>query len=85
VDGKQRLSALLLFLRNYIPAYGTYFRDFKGYIRLVGGMRFHVNDLQTDAEVYQWYIDLNAGGTAHTSDEIEKVRKLLEASKDGTK
>ena len=30
--------------------------------------------LQTRAEVLQHYIDINAGGTPHSADEIERVR-----------
>jgi hypothetical protein len=40
---------------------------------------FIVNDLRTRKEVLQWYLDLNTGGTIHTSDEIEKVKRLLAA------
>ncbi len=41
-------------------------------------MYLNVNDLKTEREVLQWYVDMNAGGTPHTSDEIEKVRKMIQ-------
>ena len=38
----------------------------------------HVNNLKTKKEVLQWYIDMNAGGTPHTTKEIERVKKLID-------
>lgn len=37
----------------------------------------NVNDLKSEREVLQWYIDMNAGGTPHTTEEIERVKKLI--------
>lgn len=37
----------------------------------------HVNNLKTEKEVLQWYIDMNAGGTPHTTEEIDRVKKLI--------
>jgi hypothetical protein len=79
VDGKQRLTAALKFLRNEIPVFGHYYKDFTDRLGYTdASFKWHVNDLETRAEVLQWYIDWNAGGVAHTDEEIEKVRKLLE-------
>lgn len=81
VDGKQRLTAVLRFLRNEIRAFGhlySEFEDRKG-VDLKLAFRYHINDLKTRAEVLQWYLDLNAGGTPHSSEEISRVRGLLAA------
>lgn len=79
VDGKQRLNAVLRFMNNEIPVFGTLYKDFEGSMRsTTADFVVHVNDLKTRAEVLRWYIDLNAGGVAHTSEEIDKVMKLLE-------
>ena len=79
VDGKQRLNAVLRFMNNEIPAFGTLYKDFEGSIRsTTADFVVHVNDLKTRAEVLRWYIDLNTGGVEHTSEEIDKVKKLLE-------
>lgn len=40
-------------------------------------IKLNVNDLKTEREVLQWYIDMNAGGTPHTAEEIERVKKLI--------
>jgi hypothetical protein len=81
VDGKQRLAAAVAFLQNELPVFGGYlYRDFTDRLTMAGpGFRWHVNDLETRAEVLQWYLDLNAGGVVHTDAELTRVRKLLEA------
>jgi hypothetical protein len=67
-------------MKNELPIFnGHLLSDFEGTLRLVtADFLVHVNDLKTRKEVLQWYIDLNAGGVAHTEEEINKVRQLLE-------
>ena len=79
VDGLQRLTAVRMFLNDEITIFGGLVRsDFKDSPGLlIADFIFHVNDLPTRAEVLQWYIDLNSGGTVHKPEEIEKVRNLL--------
>jgi uncharacterized protein DUF262 len=80
VDGKQRLQAVRRFLGNEITAFGNFCASYSDHMPMTGpSFRFHVNGLKTRAEVLQWYLDLNRGGTIHTDDEIEKVRSLLAA------
>lgn len=31
----------------------------------------------TKEEVLQWYVDMNTGGTPHTNEEIERVKKMI--------
>jgi hypothetical protein len=83
VDGKQRLEAVLAFLRNEVPIFGGhYYRDFEDSMNWVRhNFRFHINDLKTRAEVLQWYLDLNSGGTVHSDDELNRVRALLATAK----
>ena len=82
VDGKQRLTAVRAFLSDGIPAFGTKYSKYEDHLRMVGPtFKFHINDLTTRKAVLQWYLELNAGGVVHTEDEIEKVRRLLEAEK----
>jgi len=82
VDGKQRLEACRRFMENKIPAFGYLYKDYSDKPDMLDArLRFNVNDLKTRAQVLQWYIDLNAGGVVHTTEEIEKVRRLLEEEK----
>jgi hypothetical protein len=78
VDGKQRLDAVLGFLNNEFPIFGdSYRRDFTGFLRTRASFKWHVNDLKSRDEVLQWYVDLNAGGTIHSPDEIARVRSMI--------
>lgn len=81
VDGKQRLTAVKAFLNNEIKAFGFYLDEYGTDAHLIKRRcRFKVviNDLQTRAELLKWYLDLNDGGVVHSSDEIKRVRGLLE-------
>lgn len=81
VDGLQRLTALRKFLNNEIKVFGAYlnvFEDKDIMLRKIGQLRFNVNNLQTRKEVLQWYLDFNTGGTIHSQEEINRVKKLLE-------
>lgn len=78
VDGLQRTTAVMRFVDNEIKVFDTYFNDYEDSPRITTQtMKIHVNDLPTKKEVLQWYIDFNSGGTIHTEDEIQKVKKLL--------
>lgn len=81
VDGKQRYEAWRKFIKNELKVFGSYFKEYQDGIRLMNTMKMNINDLQTKAEVLQWYIDFNSGGVVHTDDEINRVKKLLAAEK----
>lgn len=84
IDGKQRLQAARLFISNELPVFGGLRRqDFtwegKNISRMPPSLSFtfYVNDLQTRAEILQFYLDLNTGGVVHSDTEIDRVRQLL--------
>ena len=78
IDGLQRLTAILGFLHNEIPVFGTYYNEFEDIIPRDFDLVFNVNNLQTRKEVLQWYVDMNSGGTVHSDDEIERVKQMIE-------
>lgn len=79
VDGKQRLTAALDFLQNKVSVFGDlYARDFTDLLPSCAYFNWHVNELETPLQVYQWYLDLNTGGTVHTPKDLDKVRALIE-------
>lgn len=82
VDGKQRLEAVRRFMSNDLPVFGGhYLKDFEGHMpQMDYTFKFHVNDLATYREVVNWYLEMNAGGTQHTDEEIAKARALLDAA-----
>lgn len=80
VDGKQRLTAVLAFLADKLPVRGKLRSEWTGVMRELTGARFRFNVADVDrAATLRWYLALNAGGTPHTADEIERVRALLAA------
>jgi hypothetical protein len=88
VDGKQRLEAVRKYMRDELRVFKSLDPKGAGYLRsdftdkldmLLAQFIFVVNNLKTHAEVLTWYIDLNDGGVAHTSEEIGKVRAMLAA------
>jgi hypothetical protein len=83
VDGLQLLTAIRRFMGGEIKAFGSTIGEFTDRMRVNRrSMRVNINTLKTKAEVLQWYLQMNTGGTPHTSDEIERVRKLLELEGD---
>ena len=88
IDGKQRLQAARLFIANELPVFGGLLRkEFTWEGKKISRMppslsfTFYINDLQTRAEVLQFYLDLNAGGVVHSEDEISRVKQLLAIEK----
>lgn len=78
VDGLQRITAAQRFVHNEIKVFGSYFKEFEDSMRtLQQTMILNVNDLKTEKEVLQWYVDMNAGGTPHTNEEIERVKRMI--------
>lgn len=89
VDGKQRLEAVRRYMRDEVRIFagvggraeGYVFSDTDDSLR-----RWFLHDflvrtivLPTAADILRLYVKLNAGGTPHTPEEIEKVRRMLEA------
>ena len=81
VDGLQRMTAALRFVNNEIPAFGTYFCEFEDHVPLNLSLRIHVNDLQNEGDVLEWYLEMNTGGTPHEKEELARVKKMLEATR----
>ena len=80
VDGKQRLEAVRRFMRSELPVFGGHvLRDIRGHLRLFNGrLKWRVVALESEAELLDLYLAINAGGTPHSPDEIAKVRAMRE-------
>jgi hypothetical protein len=79
VDGKQRLSAVLDFLDNKIKAFGHLYSEYEDKYFLGGiDFIFKVNNLATKSDVLRWYLDINNSGTPHSTNEIQRVREMLD-------
>lgn len=82
VDGKQRITATLAFLRDELTVFGGYRASEIDGFRRIGRETefvFHINSLKTRAEVLRWYLELNRGGVLHTPEELNRVAELLDA------
>lgn len=83
VDGKQRIEAVRKFMRSELKAFGQYFKDFGGVMRMMqADFLWSVCALETREEVLQLYLNINAGGTPHTKEELDRVRALLTKAKE---
>lgn len=80
VDGLQRYTAIKRFIKGEIPVFGHYINEYEDtrYLRMNTDIRININDLPTRANVLEWYLQTNSGGTPHTKEEIERVKQLLE-------
>jgi hypothetical protein len=80
VDGLQRLTTALMFLRDEVPVFGGHVCSKIGNGKVPWDVCFRVtiNNLKTREAVLRWYIELNAGGTPHSPEEIARVRGLLD-------
>lgn len=77
VDGLQRITALLRFVNDQIPAFGSLYSEFEDRLSVTVGIVWHVNTLKTRKEVLTWYVEMNEGGTPHTEAEISRVKKMI--------
>lgn len=79
VDGKQRLNAVIRFLQNELHAFGYLLEGYEDRLYGLLGFSVWVNNLDSQRQILQWYIDLNSG-IAHTTEEIDKVKRMLAAT-----
>jgi len=86
VDGLQRLTTVRLLVTDQLPVFGDHrFTEFADHRRYIYDLRFAIADLPTEADVLKWYLAINAGGTPHTTAELDRVRRLLAAVEDSPK
>lgn len=77
IDGKQRLQAVRAWFKDEFPTFGHVFSEWEG------PMRPHLLkfDFQlcclSPEEVLRVYLNINAGGTPHTTEELDRVREML--------
>ena len=83
VDGKQRLEAVRAWLRDDFKAHGYFRSEFTDRMRMHLGFKWRVCSLSTRAEILQLYLNINAGGTPHSQDEIDRIRIMLARAKGG--
>lgn len=78
VDGKQRLEAVRAFLRDEVKAFGLLCSEFEGRLPTDVDFRFRVCTVATRREILEMYLNINAGGTPHSQEELDRVRELFQ-------
>lgn len=81
VDGLQRLTAVIDFLNDKFQVLDGINGSEIGFQGGDYRLSFNICTLQTRAEVLDWYLLINAGGTPHSKEEIDRVRTMLEQEK----
>ena len=84
IDGKQRLTSLIMFLNNEFPVFknlddegiGYYYKELDT-IHIGCDIIFVINDLQTKEQELIWYLQINRGNVAHTEEELSRVENML--------
>lgn len=85
VDGKQRMETARAFLRGEVRVFADAEHP-EGFVwsqmerpvrRRCGSFSWQLVVLPTEADILRLYLRLNAGGTQHTPDELDKVRAML--------
>lgn len=81
VDGLQRITALTSMLKNKLPVFGYLLEEFDDTSKFNRSIsvQFKIHSLQTRPDVLRWYLQVNSTGTPHSTSEIDRVRRLLEA------
>ena len=82
VDGKQRLEAVRRFMRGDLKCHGMKYREGERLDMFKAGMKWRVCVLKTRAELLRLYLNINAGGTPHTPEELDRVRAMLDQRRD---
>ncbi|KVP98001.1 hypothetical protein WJ96_05365 [Burkholderia ubonensis] len=84
IDGLQRLTAVTEYMAGNVMPFGRAVEEWDGTnwdTRRIGfRLKFAVYDFQYRYEVLDHYLALNAGGTPHSPEEIERVRALRAAA-----
>lgn len=81
IDGLQRITAVLDFIDGKVKPFGLNVDDLDYSAFSIRGslhrFRIAVHNFQSKKELLQHYIDLNAGGTPHSKEELDRVRQML--------
>ncbi|MYM92553.1 DUF262 domain-containing protein [Duganella vulcania] len=79
IDGLQRITAVLEFIKGEVRPFGLTVADLAGSAFAIKSrfrFRVAVHNFTRRADLLQHYLDLNAGGTPHSMDEIERVMHM---------
>lgn len=87
IDGLQRLTAVLEFMRGAFMVFGRYKADdLKGspFEPRQYTLQFAVHEFPDRAQLLRFYLNLNQGGTVHSGEELARVRALLASTQEAS-
>ena len=65
-------------MNGEIPVFGSFIGEYTDKMSIARDtIKVNINNLKSKKEVLQWYVDMNAGGTPHTSEEIQRVQQMI--------
>lgn len=81
IDGLQRYTAMLGFIKGTVKAFGMTHEQFDNSEFSVKGFTFSiaVHVFKTKKEVLEFYLNVNNGGTPHSTDELARVQNMYDA------
>jgi hypothetical protein len=78
VDGKQRLNALLSFLRGEVLAFGILrYTDLTRLDMENLDIYININELVNKEDIVKWYLSMNTGGSVHTENDLQVAKNVL--------
>jgi hypothetical protein len=78
IDGLQRITAVRMFTRGEVKAFGLYIHEFEDKMRnMAQRFTLRILCLKTRKDVLRQYLLMNSGGVVHSREEIERVKALL--------
>lgn len=83
VDGLQRYTAVTEFVKGNVKPFGFTAQELSGtqFSAKSIHMKVAIHDFTSREHLLDHYISINAGGTPHSAEEIERVRGLLAQAK----
>lgn len=90
VDGLQRITAVRQFMKDEFTVFNdlveggldkNFFNGSRFNLKSQQGLRFNVMNFQYKSELLDYYLAINAGGTVHSKEELDRVRAMREQLK----
>lgn len=90
IDGLQRITAIRQFMKDEFTVFNDvveggvdkdFFNGSRFNLKSQQGVRFNVMNFQYKSELLDYYLAINAGGTVHTKEELNRVREMREQLK----
>ncbi len=77
LDGLQRLTSIRKFIAGELDVFGIKYKSLPRRVLLRQlTVIIKMYDFQTKSELYDFYTDINEGGTPHTKEQLDRVRNL---------